>query len=63
MGIPIFPPTITDMPAAFNKSPTRDVTVVLPFDPVIPITFELTGLTSAKISISPITGMPRFRAV
>ena len=58
MGIPIFPPTIVDMPAAFNKSPTSEVTVVLPFEPVMPITFELTDLTCANISISPITGMP-----
>ena len=50
------------MPSAFNNSPTRLVTVVLPFEPVIPITLEFAGLICEKISISPTTGMPRFKA-
>ena len=54
----MLPATMVFKPAALQISPTKVVTVVLPFDPVIAITLAFLGRCCANNSISPITLIP-----
>ena len=60
--MPMFPATTVVSPAAMHSAPVSAVTVDLPFDPVIAITFCASGNSRAKISMSPMTGMRCLRA-
>ena len=55
-GTPILAPTATLILATSAMKPVREVTVDLPFEPVIPIIGALATL--AKSSISPTTSTP-----
>ncbi len=58
-GTPIFPPTRVGSPAAFRISPTSDVVVVLPLEPVMASVLPLRK--RAASSSSPMTGSPKLR--
>ena len=58
-GTPMLPPTRVGMPAALRISPTSEVVVVLPLDPVMARVLPLRK--RAASSSSPMTGRPKLR--
>jgi len=59
-GTPMLPPTSVGKPASSRISPTRDVVVVLPLEPVM--ARDLPWRKRAASSSSPMTGRPKLRA-